>query len=103
MRPVVRQLIDTTGIDLKKGGGIPEQTKFQVHFHEYKIVVYSRLYCESIMYQGHVSDKRINLLFDALTRHYHVIRNLTVAMVRRFVCEGCNKGCTYAAEHTEQT
>ena len=41
IRPVVRQLLETTGIDLKNGGGIPELTRFQEHFHEYKIVVYS--------------------------------------------------------------
>ena len=72
--PVVRQLIETTGIDLKNGGGIPELTRFQEHFHEYKIVVYSRLICDRIMYQGYVeSDKRINLLFDEVTRHYMIL------------------------------
>ena len=43
IRPVVRQLIETTGIDLKNEGRIPEITRFQEHFHEYKIVVYSGL------------------------------------------------------------
>jgi len=84
IRRVVRQLIETTAIDLKNGGGIPELTRFQEHFHEYKIVVYSGVNCDSIMYQGHVeSDKRINLLFDEVTRHYHVIGNLTGAMAKR--------------------
>jgi len=57
------------------------------------------------MYQGHVeSDKRINLLFDDVIRHYHVICNLTGAMAKRYVCEGCNKGCEYGVVHTcEQT
>ena len=41
IRPVVRQLHETTGIDLNNGGGIPELTRFQDHFHEYKIGVYS--------------------------------------------------------------
>jgi len=101
IRPVVDQLLETTGIDLKNGGGIPELTRFQKHFHEYKIVVYSVSNCDSIMYQGHVeSDKRINLLFDEATRHYHVIGNLTGAMAKRYVCEGCNKGCRYGASHT---
>ena len=75
---MVRQLLKTTGIDMKNGGGIAELTRFQEHFHEYKIVVYSGVNCDSIMYQGHVeSDKRINLLFDEVTRHYYVIGNLT--------------------------
>ena len=54
IRPVVRQLIETTVIDLENGARILELTRFQEHFHEYKIVVYSGLKCESIMYQRHV-------------------------------------------------
>jgi len=105
IRPVVDQLLDTTDIDLKNGGGIPELTRFQEHFHEYMIVVCCGLNCDSIMYQGHVeSEKRINLLFDEVTRHYHVIGNLTGAMAKRYVCECCNKDCRYGASHTcEQT
>jgi len=77
---VVEKLLETTGIDLKNGGGIHELTRFQEHFQEYKIVVYFSLNCESIMYQGHVeSEKRINFLFDEVTRRYHVIGNLTGA------------------------
>ena len=65
MRPVVRQLLETTGTDLKNVAGILELTRFQEHFHEYKIVLYSGLNCESIIFQGHVDpDKRINLLLD---------------------------------------
>ena len=37
--PVVRDLLETTGIDLASGGGIPELARFQEHFSEYKIVV----------------------------------------------------------------
>ena len=57
------------------------------------------------MYQGRVdSDKRINLLFDEVTQHYHVIANVTGAMAKRYVCKGCNKCCKYGVEHTcEQT
>ena len=32
IRPMVRQLLETTGIDLKNGGGIPELTRFQDNF-----------------------------------------------------------------------
>ena len=64
-------------------------------------MVYSGLNCDSIMYQGHVEyDKRINLLFDGVTRHYNVIGNLTGAMAKRYVFKGCNKGCRYVVEHT---
>ena len=75
-----------------------------LNFHEYKIIVYSELNCESIMYQGLVdSDKRINLLVDEVRQHYHVIANLTGAMAKRYICEDCNKGCKYGVVHTEQT
>ena len=37
-----------------------------------------------------------------LTRYHntHVIANLTGAMAKRYVCEGCNKGCKYGVVHT---
>ena len=90
-------------MDFKNGAGIPKLTRFQEHFHEYKIVVYSGLNCERMMYKGHVeSDKCINLLFGEVTRHYHAIGNLTGAMAKRCVCECCNKGCIYGAEHTKE-
>ena len=57
------------------------------------------------MYQGNVdSDKRVKLLFDEETQHYHAIGNLTGAKAKRYDCEGCNKGCKYDVVHTwEQT
>ena len=63
------------------------------------MVVYSGLNCVCIMYQAHVdSDERINLLFDEVTRHNHVISNLTGAMANR--CEVCNKCCKYGVVQT---
>jgi hypothetical protein len=43
------QLLETTGIDQDNGAGIPELTRFQEHLHEYKIVVYEGLNCDSIV------------------------------------------------------
>jgi len=56
------------------------------------------------MSHGHVeSDKRINLLLDNVTCHYYVIGNIG-DMTKRYICEGCHKGCTYGFVHTcEQT
>ena len=52
------------------------------------------LACEDIMFEGQVdSAKRINLHYDYVERHYHVIVNLTGATARRYVCKACNKGC----------
>ena len=45
------------------------------------------------------SSKRINLLYDDFTRHYHVITNLTRAMAKRYVCRACNKGCSHGVRH----
>jgi hypothetical protein len=82
--PVVR-LLETTGIDLENGAGIPELARFQEHFSEYRIVVYEGLNCNHIMYDGKVdSPKRINLLYD-VKRHYHVINHVTGAMVKKYV------------------
>jgi hypothetical protein len=96
----VQNLLTTTGIDLSEGAGIPEIERFQDHFSQYKIVVYEGLNCDSIMYEGHVdTPARINLLYDDITRHYHVIGNLTGAMAKRFVCKGCGKGCRRESTH----
>lgn len=58
----VREL-QTTGADLSRGGGIPELQAFQRHLSQYRIVVYSGLGCDNIMFDGQVATyKRINLL-----------------------------------------
>ena len=64
IRPLVKELLDTSGIDLKNGAGNPELIRFQEHFRrEYKIVVYAGLQCDGFMFQGqYESDRRINLL-----------------------------------------
>jgi hypothetical protein len=100
IRPVVCQLLEIVGIDLTDGAGIPELTKFQEHFRDCKIVVYDVLKCDSIMFEGQVeSSKRLHLLYDYVTRHYHVITNLTGALAKRYVCKACNKGCRNDVTH----
>jgi len=98
--PAVQHLLVTTGIDLQNGGGIHELQRFQDHFTEYKIVVYGGLDCGDIIFEGQVtSEKRINLLYDDVSQHYHVIANLTGAMAERYVCKGCNKVCRSTVSH----
>jgi hypothetical protein len=102
---VIDRLLETTGIDLSNGAGLPELGRFQEHFHDYKIVVYSGLNCDSIMFEGQVeSSKSLNLLYDDVTRHYHVIGSLTGAMAKEYACKACNKGCrrdvTHVCDHT---
>jgi hypothetical protein len=90
--PVVQHLLETTGINLTNGGGIPELMRYQDHFAEYRIVVYEALRCDQIMFDGNnQSAKRITLLFDPVSKHYHVINSLTDAMAKRYICKACNK------------
>jgi len=86
IRPVVARLLEATGIHLTNGGRIPELVRFQEPFGDYKIVVYDDLHCDNIIFQGQTgSAKRINLLFDDVSRHYHVITNLTGAIAKWYV------------------
>ena len=48
--PKLDQLLAETGISLDNGGGIPELQRFQDHFRQYKIVVYTGLNCDEIMF-----------------------------------------------------
>jgi hypothetical protein len=94
IQPDVRRLLETTGIDLSRGGELPELQSFQEHFRDrYKIVVYGGRNCDPIVFEGRVvAAKSINLLLDEENRHYHVINSLTGAMAKRYVCEDCNRG-----------
>ena len=63
-------------------------------------MVYDGLNCDSILFERQVeSPKRINLLYDDVNQHYHVITNLTGAMAKRYVCRACNKGCSHGVIH----
>jgi len=92
--PVDRDLLETTGIDLASGGEIPKLARFHEHFSEYMIVVYQGLRCDNIIFEGRVeSVKRLNLLYDEVEWHCHVITNLTGAMANPYACKACNKSC----------
>jgi len=55
-------------------------------------VVFAGLNCDSVMFQGQVeSCKRVNLMLDEVTQHYHVIANLIGVMAKFYVCEAWNK------------
>jgi hypothetical protein len=74
--------------------------RFQEHLKEYRVVVFGGLNCEDIYFEEQVeSEKRINLLYDDVKRHYHVINSFTDAKARRYVCEDCNKGCRLGMAH----
>jgi hypothetical protein len=99
--PVVSHLLETTGINLDNGAGIPKLIELQDHFSQFKIFVYDGLNCDSIMFEGQVeSSERLNLLYDDVSRHYHVIENLTAAMTKGYVCKECGKGWSRDTTHT---
>ena len=62
---------------------MPELMRFQ-HFKEYRIVVSRGLVCKDIMFDGQVdSEKRINLVYDDVQHHYHVVNSVTGALPRK--------------------
>jgi len=78
IRPVVRIVCETISVYLSNEAGIPEIYRYQKRFRDYKMVVYLALSCEDMVFEGQVdSSKRINLLYDGVEKHYHVIANLT--------------------------
>jgi hypothetical protein len=82
--PVVQHLLETSGIDLQNGGGIPELIQFQDFFKDYRIIVYGGLDCEDTMFDGRIeTEKGVYLLYDEVTRHFHVITNITGALAKR--------------------
>jgi len=103
--PVVQKLLAETGLVLSEGGGIPQLIKFQENCRQYKLTVYRGLAFEDIIFERQVdSPKKINLLYDDVEQHYHVIVNITGAMTKRFICNACTKSCASAAtHHCEQT
>jgi len=100
IRHAVQTLLEMTGIDLSNGAGIAELLHLKEHFWEYKIFVYHGLSCEDIMFEGQVdSSKRINLLYEDVERHYHLITNPTGTMARKYVFKACNKACRRDVTH----
>ena len=98
--PTVDHLLAATGINLDNGVGIPELERFTDHFRHYKIVLNTGLKSDEIMFEGCVeAAERQNLLYDEVTRHYHMIGKLTAAMAKQYVCKMCGKGCRSDVTH----
>ena len=52
------------------------------------------------MHEGQVeSSKHLNLLYDDVERHYHVITNLTGGMAKMYLCNACHKRCVRDITH----
>jgi len=100
IRPVGRDLLETTGIDLPSGTGIPELARFQEYFREYKILLYPILRFGIIMFKVRAeSSKCLNLQYDDVERHYQMIKKITGAMARPHICKACNQSCRSNVMH----
>jgi G:T-mismatch repair DNA endonuclease (very short patch repair protein) len=101
IKPKVDDLIAASGVNLSNGGGIPELEILQNYLADYRIVVYSGLRCENVIFDGHTnSSKRLNLLYDFDTKHFNVIVNIAGAMAKKYVCFGCSKGMSWKGRNT---
>jgi hypothetical protein len=56
IRPVVDHLLETIGINLSDGGGIPELLRFQENFKEYRFV-FGGLNCDDIVFDGRAESE----------------------------------------------
>jgi hypothetical protein len=70
--------------------------QFQAHFEKYRIVFYESLRCDQIMFDGNTQlNKRLNLPFDHVTKHYNVINSLTGAMAKNTVVRHVTRAATW--------
>ena len=100
MRPVVRDLLETPGVDLMSGPGIPVLARIQEYFREDKLVLYQGLSYINIMFERQLlSAKRLNILYDDVERRYRMFTNLKGAPERRYVSKACNKSCRRDVTH----
>ena len=91
IRPVVRNQLVRTRIVLSGDWGSLKSLDSK-NFRDCKITVYQGLDCVDIIFEVQVDSlKHINLLYEDVERHYHLIANLRGAMVRRYVCKAFKK------------
>jgi len=58
-------------VNLSNGGSLQELAQFQEYLSDYKIVVFSGLSPDKIIFTGNtVSSKKLYLLYNAETKHY---------------------------------
>ena len=66
----VEDLLKASGVDLSNEGSLQELAQFQNYLSDYKIVVFSGLSTDKIIFTGNsVSSKKLYLLYNADTKH----------------------------------
>jgi hypothetical protein len=58
---VVQRLLQTTGINLNRGGVMRELPQFQKYIKDYRIFVLSGLIFEDTIFDGQIETEKINL------------------------------------------
>jgi hypothetical protein len=87
----VEDHLKSSVVDLSNGGGLEELQQFQQYFSNYKIIDFDGLHPDRVMFSGNfLSDKKLYLLYDQDSKHYHAITNLKDAMAKRYICNGCD-------------
>jgi hypothetical protein len=54
---IVKHLLETTGIDLQNGGGIPQFIQFQDFFKDYRIIVYGGLHSDDRIFDEQIETE----------------------------------------------
>jgi hypothetical protein len=87
----VEDFLKASGVVLSNGGSLQELAQFQEYLSDYKIVVFSGLSPDKVMFAGNsVSSKKLYLLYNADTKHYSVITNIGAAMAKNYICNVCD-------------
>jgi hypothetical protein len=85
------KFLKSSGVDLSNRGSLQEHAQFQEYLSEYKIVVFSGLSPDKIIFIGNfVSSKKLFLLYNADTKHYNVITIIMAAMAKKYLCNACD-------------
>jgi hypothetical protein len=99
----VDRLLEATGVDLSQGGGVFQLESFQQYFRDkYKIVVYTGLRSDSIIYEGQVdAPKRIKSYL--MKKKSLRCDKLSGAFAIGYVCEACNKSSRADVTHVTRS
>ena len=78
-------------MDLSNGGNLQELAQFQEYLSDYKIVVFSGLSPDKMIFTGNsLSSKKLYLLHNADTKHCSVITNIKAAVTKKYICNACD-------------
>ena len=82
------------------GGGLLELQRFSDSLLQYRIVVFDDFTENNIMFDSGRADKKtLYSLYDDATKHYSVITNVAGCFAKRYICQGCSKGCERGEFH----